>query len=312
MEKRFYVADAHTDFLYGAVNYGFDFGAPRERQRTNLADFRAGGMALQVFAAWMDSGHQWPFLEQFSRMADAFDKLIATYDTELVRFDKNFGPKDGRIAAVLSVEGGGELLAEAPDMPEKLRARGVRAFSFTWNNSNLFAHGAGRFSVLGLTARGRDAVRRLNEVGIAIDVSHLNDRCTDDVLAVSSAPVFASHSNSRAVCNSPRALKREQIQAIANKGGVICVNFYPKQLRSLGEASIEDVANHIESIASIGGVNCVGLGSDFDGMKTYPKGLDSYSDIPKLLDILASRGFSSDDIGKVAFGNLYGFLRKFG
>lgn len=309
--SHFHIADAHTDYLYGAVNFGYDLRSPKARQRTNLADFTASGTALQVFAAWMDDAHEWPFFEQFSRMTDAFDNMLLTDCDMLVRFDRDFDPSCGLIAAVLSVEGGGELLRGNPDMPHILASRGVKAFSFTWNNSNAMAHGAGRGAYRGLTAAGKDAVGKLNDAGIAIDVSHLNDAGIDDVLSLSNAPVFASHSNSRAVCRTARALKNEHISEIARSGGVVCVNYYPKQLCRRGEATIYDVVDQIEAVASIGGIDSVGLGSDFDGMQTYPRGLERYTDVPELLKLLSARGMSDEDISKVAYYNLAGYLKRF-
>jgi membrane dipeptidase len=120
--------------------------------------------------------------------------------------------------------------------------------------------------------------------------------------------VAATHSCARALCDHPRNLTDEQLRALAAVGGVVGVNFCPDFLVEHEEAVLEDVVRHIVHIAQIAGVGCVGLGSDFDGVDTLPKGLEEASRLPMLLEALGRAGFSSSEIADIAWGNFWRVL----
>jgi membrane dipeptidase len=142
-------------------------------------------------------------------------------------------------------------------------------------------------------------------------VSHLSDDGIEDALVYSTQPIFASHSNARRLMNAPRCLRDEHIKAIAEKGGVVGVNFYGPQLCESGHAEIKDIVRHIAHIASIAGVEHVCIGSDFDGMQRYPKDLRNPSDLPALLDALLREGFTEADVQRIAYRNLHDYIVRF-
>lgn len=187
-------------------------------------------------------------------------------------------------------------------------ATGVRMIGLTWHDDHAFATSHGYRGPVGLTDLGRRAVRRMNELGIAVDVSHMSDRAVDDVLAASRAPVFASHSNARALCDDSRNLTDDHIARIAKTGGVVGINFYTAHLRKGGRATLQDVVRHIEHIRDVGGIGSVGLGSDFDGIPRGPEGLETAAQLPALRRALSERGFSDADVAAIFGGN---FLRAF-
>ena len=187
-------------------------------------------------------------------------------------------------------------------------ATGVRMIGLTWQGDHDFATSSVYRGSVGLTALGRRAVQRMNELGIAVDVSHMSDRAVEDVLSLSKAPVFASHSNARALCDVRRNLTDDHIARIAKTGGIVGVNFYPPHLRKSGTATLQDVVRHIEHIRDVGGIESVGLGSDFDGIRHGPAGLESAAQLPALRRTLSERGFSQADIAAIFGGN---FLRAF-
>ncbi len=300
-----YFSDGHTDYLYGAVNRGYDFLTPVSGQSVSLGRLKAGGVKLQCFAAWMDIDLKRSYLSQFMSMYDAFCTLLEEHD-ELVPLTKDFDPSGDKIAAVLTIEGG-EAVEGQEDILRSFRRMGVKAMSLTWNNRNELGNPALKKNRKGLTFLGKEIVREMGRLGMAVDVSHLNDAGIDDVLA-EDAPVFASHSNARAVYFSPRSLCDEHIKQIARRGGTIGVNFYPKQLCE-GSASVHDAAMHALHIAETGGASCLAIGSDFDGMGKYPKGLEDPSCLPNLARELAACGFDGDALAACCGGNLMRFMK---
>ncbi|MDO5110869.1 MAG: dipeptidase [Clostridia bacterium] len=303
------VGDAHCDFLYYMANKRWDIGAKKDRQTIYLPSLREGGVKLQFFAVWMDADQKQPFVRQCSAMLDAFDTMLDKHPDALVPFSKDYTPADERIACVLTIEGGEAIEGEI-DALDRLYARGVRAMTLTWNYRNDLAYPATGLRNRGLTRLGKAAVERMSSLGIALDVAHLNDAGIDDVLERASRPIFASHSNARAVYESKRSLCDRHIQEIAKGGGVICVNFYPRQL-SKGEATAEDVVRHIDHIAGLVGTAHVGIGSDFDGMNCMPKDLRSSADIPILWEKLLRLGYSQADVERIAYHNLRDYIVQF-
>ncbi|MBR4636834.1 MAG: dipeptidase [Clostridia bacterium] len=305
----FPAADAHCDFLYGMINRGYDLSRPARRQAIRLDKLREGGVKLQFFAAWIDMEFETNPLSQCCQMIDAYCRMLEA-NPSLVPLTRDFDPSGEKIAAVLTVEGGEAIEASIANL-RILHRLGVRAMTLTWNDANRLAYPAAGGSRKGLTKLGRDAVREMCRLGVAVDLAHLNDHGIDDVLEIATRPVFASHSNARALCASPRCLKDEHIREIARKGGVIGVNFFHKQLAEGRMATVGDVVAHIEHIASVGGVNCAALGSDFDGMGTYIEGLSTSAGMPLIANELLRLNYSEHDVKRIMFGNLYDYIIGF-
>ena len=301
-----FFADGHCDFLYGMVNDGYDIASPVGRQSVSLERLKAGNVKLQLFAAWMDVKHRRGFLSQFVSMADAFERMIAE-TPELVKLTPDFDVNGDKIAALLTIEGG-EAVEGQLDVLRTVRRMGVGAMTLTWNTKNELASPALKKDKKGLTFLGKEIVREMGRIGMAVDVSHLNDAGIDDVLS-EEVKVFASHSNSRAVYYSPRSLSDEHIRAIAQKGGTVGVNFYHKQLCDGEPAHIEDVVRHAMHILEVGGENCLAIGSDFDGMGRYPVGLEDPSGLPRLGAALERAGVTGEALEKVCWKNLMRFAK---
>ncbi len=175
------------------------------------------------------------------------------------------------------------------------------AASLTWNGDNPYGSGIGGTG--GLTSLGRALALSLHRDGTRIDVSHLNDTSRREILSMG-LPVCATHCNARRLCDSPRNLPDDDIREIAAMGGVIGITMVPHFLRDSGAgADIAAVADHLEHVAEVGGVDSVGIGSDFDGVETLPEGMGGVRDLPLVPDELRRRGWSSVDVSKVASGN---------
>ena len=215
--------------------------------------------------------------------------------------------KAGKIAAIPSIEGG-EALEGNLAILRILYRLGIRLITITWNHRNQIADGVGETrSNGGLTNFGIKVIDEMNRLGMLIDVSHISKAGFWDVVKRSKFPIIASHSNCYTLCSHPRNLKDEQIKVLADKGGVIGVTFVPGFLtKDTKKASVEDVLNHIDYMINIGGVDCVGLGSDFDGTESMPLNLEGVDKMPNITNGLLNRGYKEKEIKKILGGN---FLR---
>ena len=303
----YYIADAHCDFLYGAMEYGYRLKTRTRNQSIHLDGLQKGHVALQLFACWYDSKLKTSPSQQCFTMIDCFYRMLEE-NPELVPFSPTFDPASGKTAALLTIEGG-EACEGSLSMLRIFKRLGVGAMTFTWNENNELGGAAMARRQKGLTALGKEMLREMNRIGVAMDVSHLSDAGILAALSYSDAPVFASHSNARSVCGSARCLPDEMIREIALQGGVIGVNFYSPQLVEKGRAHMEDIVRHIMHIVSVGGIDCCCFGSDFDGINVTPEGLEDISRIGVIFEEMRKRGYSEDDIAKVAGGN---FLRVMG
>ena len=307
----FPIADAHCDFLYYMQNDGWSILRPQERQAVALPYMRASGVALQFFAAWIDAELKNSCVNQCLALIDAYWRMLEASSGALTPLTADFDPRSGQVATVLTIEGG-EAIDGSLEALRMFHRLGVRAMTLTWNYSNELASPAMRRMNKGLTPLGRKVVREMDRIGMALDVAHLSDAGISEALSLATRPIFASHSNARAVCPHRRSLGDAHIREIARSGGVICVNFYPPQLRADGEmASATDVARHAAHIAALAGPAHVALGSDFDGMCAYPWNLKTQADLPNLLQALADVGFSQEEIRRIAYDNLRDYIVQF-
>ncbi|MDL2217680.1 dipeptidase [Christensenellaceae bacterium OttesenSCG-928-M15] len=303
------VADAHCDFLYGMYELRFDIADPEKGQTIYLPYMKQGGVKLQFFAAWIDRSLKTPYLQQCLSMIDCYERMLEAHPDAFEKLTKAYSPTGDKIATVLTVEGG-EAIEGSLAALRTLKRLGVSAMTLTWNHHNELAYAAMKRGAKGLTSLGKEAVAEMNRIGIALDVSHLSDGGIDDALLISKAPIFASHSNARAVYDTPRALCDDHIRAIKKQGGVIGVNFFHKQLCD-GDASIRDIVRHMMHVIKIGGIECCCIGSDFDGMTQYPRDLQNCSYLQDLLGALRAEGLGEEDLYKIAYGNLYDYIVQF-
>lgn len=208
---------------------------------------------------------------------------------------------EGKISAFLTVEEGGILDGDLTRL-DRLYQEGIRLMTLTWNHENCLAYPNSRdphLMQLGLKPFGIEVVERMNELGMVIDVSHMSDGGFWDVLKYSKKPVVASHSNARSLCNHPRNLSDEMIKALAEKGGVAGVNFYPYFVRENGKISAEDLADHIVHMYRVGGEDFVAIGTDFDGFDEGKSDIKDIGQMRYVYDIVKQRGFTESQMEKL-------------
>lgn len=305
------VVDAHCDTLTVLAEQKRHLGQLSDQGHLDLPRLKMGGVKVQFFAAFISPEYKHAPLKRALEMIDIFLLEIAENPKDIQHVKtlneiyQAYGT--GKVAALLTVEGG-ECLEGSLEVMQKLYELGVRGLTLTWNNRNELGNGVNAREKTGLTPFGRNVVEKLNSLGVLIDVSHLSEEGYRDVLAQSRQPVIASHSNCKALCNHPRNLSDEQISLLASAGGVIGITFVPAFLGG-EKPSLEEVLKHIDHAVAVGGIDCVGLGSDFDGTSRMTLGLEDCSCWPAITAGLINRGYCEEEIKKIIGGN---FLRVIG
>ncbi|MFY9175386.1 MAG: dipeptidase [Peptococcia bacterium] len=303
------VVDGHCDTLLELYTKKRSFWEENSGCQLDWHLARSGKINLQFIACFLEPQYK-PFgaLSRILELLDYFHFLQEEgrkngQYLEIIRSREDLSdlsPADFKV--LLAIEGGEALEGRLSNL-RILYGLGFRSITLTWNQRNEIADGvAENEGKGGLTNFGKEVVREMNRLGMLIDVSHLNEAGFWDVLSLSTKPLVASHSCCRSLCNHPRNLTNSQLKALQENGGVIGINFYPNFLGS-GELTIENVIEHIEYAAEIAGIDHVGLGSDFDGIDTVPKGLENAAKLPTLTELLLKRGWKDSELIKVLGGN---------
>lgn len=325
------VFDLHCDTLdrlafYGdaSVPGGFaehDAGIPADRM-TTLADndahislARMVGFAwCQCFAAFIpDVVHGDVAWGLFERVQRVWERELDRCGDQLARActmaDVETAHAAGKTAGIFTVEGASFLEdnAAAEVRLDALAEAGVRTVTLTWNGPN--ALGSGNDTTDGLTAFGRVTVRELERRGIVVDVSHLNDEGFKDMCTVAERPFVASHSNARALCGHPRNLADWQLRELADRGGIVGLNFCRDFLSEAHpDPTPDDVLRHVDHVLEVAGEDVPALGSDYDGCDV-PTWLDPCDHIGTLHDLLTHQ-FDRTIADKLFYKNAQSFFTR--
>jgi len=306
------LVDTHNDAPMRVVA-GFDIGQRSERGHTDLPRLKEGGVGAIFFSAYVAARYarQNQAAHRALEMIDAIRHDIVARHPEQVMLaltaeDIERARRQGKLAVLIGIEGG-HAIEDSLRLLRAFYTLGARYMTLTHVNTNNWADSSGDLNDPrvkhhnGLTDFGRQVIAEMNRLGMIVDVSHVSDKTFWDVLAASRAPVMASHSSCRALCDHPRNLTDEMIRALAKKGGLIQINFAPEFLtrRETPPANLDDVVEHIAHAVRVGGVEAVGIGSDFDGIDRAPVGLEDVSKFPELTRALLARGFSPADLRKI-------------
>lgn len=274
----------------------------------------------------MPAGTRWVqcfaiFIPDHLRKGEAaafFDRYAASYHAQMAAMGDRVADcacfsqlesalAAGKFAGLLTVEGGAVLAGDV-DRVAAVRDAGVRMLTLTWNGPNEL--GSGHDTPGGLTGFGREAVAAMEERGVLVDVSHLNDRGFEDLLAVAKKPFVASHSNARSVCPHRRNLPDAFIREMVDRDCLIGLNFARSFLSENGAGGgMEDLCRHVFRFLELGAEKNLALGSDYDGTDIHPE-LDS---VEKTLDIrgaLVSRGVPEETADGILFGNAWRFFAR--
>jgi membrane dipeptidase len=341
------VMDGHNDLLWALrelCGYEFDQVDIAERQdgrvHSDLPRLRAGGVGAQFWSVFVPSTLEHAAYAMVERYADRL--VLATTADEV-----EAAWASGRIASLLGAEGGHQIDGSLGVL-RMLHRLGVRYLTLTHNENVPWADSATDEPVLGgLSDFGRQVVSEMNRLGMLVDLSHVSADTMRDTLAVSEAPVIFSHSSAYALVDHPRNVPDDVLTGMGAAGGVCMVAFVPRFVsvehrawalaaeepaRAAGidpkvladfepflaelektepppPATVADVVAHVEHVREVAGIDHVGLGADFDGVTQLPDGLEDVSCYPALLEALADRGWSAEDLGKLTCRNALRVMR---
>ncbi len=310
------IVDGHCDTILEIMNHKRNLEKKSTTGHLDIPRMKEGGINVQFFAVFIEDIYKPDrSLKRTLQLIDCFYKEIER-NRDDISLVINYNQikevnKAGKIAAILSIEGG-EALEGDLGVLRVLYRLGVRLLTLTWNQRNRIADGMGESRTgSGLTEFGLKVIDEMNDLGMLIDVSHLSETGFWDVIKRSKTPIVVSHSNCYALCPHLRNLKDEQIKALADKDGVIGITFVPDFLtQEKRKTSVKDVVKHIDYLVEKVGVDYVGLGSDFDGTGELPLGLEGVDKIPNLTEELLDRGYKEREIEKILGGNFLRVFRK--
>jgi membrane dipeptidase len=344
------VVDTHDDTTQRFLDGDFDLLPRNGSGSIDIPRMKEGGLGAIFFSIWIPSKITGPdavkhALDQIDAVREQAWKhpkeiALATTAAEIREARKN-----GKIAALMGVEGG-HMIASDLSVLRSFAALGVRYMTLTHSGNDEWADSSmDKAAHNGLTDFGKDVVREMNRLGVMVDISHVSDKTFYDALEVSKAPLIASHSSCRAICDAPRNMTDQMIKDLAAKGGVIQVNYHvgflSQEFRDAEKADPEinkaiaaevekrcgdkegcqliegdkitreyvdkgklprvdwtRIIEHIDHAVKIGGVEHVGLGSDFDGAN-MPFGMEDASKLPKITEALLRKGYSEGDVRKI-------------
>jgi len=309
--------DLHCDTI-SKVHFSRRAGLDRNKFHVDLEKLKKADSQAQFFAIF----NPYTFLNRSDLLCSLKNrttkKMIRTFYREMeknsseISHVRSFGElerntAEGKISALLTIEGAGDL-GNRIERVDEYYSMGVRLMTLLWSRENCLGYPHSKKPAemnRRLKHFGIEVVTQMDELGMIIDVSHLSDGGFSDVLKTAKGPVIASHSDARNLTNHTRNLRDDQIKALAERGGVIGVNFCPPFIHVTGEKDecrLEDIIRHVEYLRNTGGIDVCAVGSDYDGISGKLE-LADISRMGLLADGLKDRGFSDGDIEKVFSGN---------
>ncbi len=329
------VLDTHVDTTLRLREPDWDFSGRHGDGHVDLPRIIEGGLNTVFFSIFMPgtvTGDK-AVHDSFDRIA-SIHRLVENLSAEMALCttveEIREARRQGKIAALMGMEGG-HMINNSLSVLGMYARLGIRYLTLTHSVNTEWADSSNDEPQFGgLTEFGKKIVKRLNHLGIMVDISHASDKTFWDTLATSQAPLIASHSSCRALSPHRRNMSDQMIAALAAKGGVIQITFVDqfldntpfqawekrkvaKQASGAGagnpdpqedhseerpKVGWEKILDHIDHAVEVAGVDHVGLGSDFDGA-TMPQGMDDATYLPKITEGLLRRGYSEDDIGKI-------------
>jgi membrane dipeptidase len=288
---------------------------------TDIPRLRQGGVGAMFWSVYVPASLAGPeavratieqvdlFFEAMRRYPDAFEPALSADDVERAS-------EAGKIASLIGIEGG-HSIDSSLSILRMLHRLGARYMTLTHSSSTPWADAAGQPPEHGgLSPKGEQVVSEMNRLGMIVDLSHVSPETMEGALRVTRAPVIFSHSSARAVCDVPRNVPDNVLEMLPENGGVVMVTFVAEFIsgRKNGEpgsgATVSRVADHIDHIKRVAGIDHIGIGSDFDGATKLPVGLEDVSKFPALTVELLKRGYSDEEIKKILRLNVIRVMRE--
>jgi membrane dipeptidase len=338
LHKQVPLIDGHNDYPWAlrGLDPGRDFNSaeiskPVPKLMTDIPRLRQGGVGGQFWSVYVPSTMQGKeavraTLEQIDIVHRMTRRWPETFEMAYTAADVERSFKAGRIGSLIGMEGGHSIDSSLATL-RMMYSLGARYMTLTHSANVPWADASPGPPVLGgLSKFGEEVVREMNRLGMLVDLSHVSPDTMEDALRVTEAPVIFSHSSAKALCNVHRNVPDHILQLVAKNGGVVMVTFVPgfisqavadydakpaaERTGTAPRATLSQVADHIDHIRKVAGIDHVGLGGDFDGISSVVAGLEDVSTYPALTAELLKRGYKDDDIRKILGLNVLRAMRQ--
>src|SRR5262245_27927343 len=339
IHKQTPLIDGHNDYPWALRDLDpgrdlakADITKPVPKLMTDIPRLRQGGVGAQFWSVYVPASMQGKeavraTLEQIDIVHRMTMRWPDTFEIAYTAADIERSFKSKHIGSLIGVEGGHSIDNSLATL-RMLYTLGAQYMTLTHSANLAWADSATDKPVHGgLTRFGEEVVREMNRLGMLVDLSHVSPDTMEDALRVTAAPVIFSHSSAKAVCNHPRNVPDNILQTVAKNGGVVMVTFVPgfisqavadfdarpeaeRKGMTAPRATISQVADHIDHIRKVAGIDHIGLGGDFDGITQVVQGLEDVSKYPDLTAELLKRGYKDDDIKKILGLNVLRVMRQ--
>lgn len=318
--------DAHCDIWTDVTHHYLD-GERDIFRKYHYERLKKGQIEGGIFVIWNDPPYDKDPLKRTHQMMDAITReepdcadiltVARSYD------DMMKAREEGKMYAFIGLEGL-KSIGEDLDLIDEFYKFGARHAGLTWNEENPLATGALGNPDRGLTDAGRRAVRKIQDKGMILDVSHLNDKSFWDLIDAATGPVAATHTNCRALCNQRRNLMDDQLKELAKTGGIIGLNSFNEFVHAEEDKqTVENLVKHLIHMVDIMGIDHVGFGFDFSEFikgetlssfsrqaNPYTIGLEDASHVPNVINEMKRVGFNDEEIQKISHGNWHRLIKQ--
>jgi len=339
IHKQAPLIDGHNDYPWAlrGLDPGRDFSKaeiskPVPSLMTDIPRLRQGGVGGQFWSVYVPSTMQGKeavraTLEQIDIVHRMARQWPETFEMVYTAADVGRSHRAGRIGSLIGMEGGHSIDSSLATL-RMMHALGARYMTLTHSANVPWADASPGPAVLGgLSKFGEEVVREMNRLAMLVDLSHVSPDTMEDALRVTEAPVIFSHSSAKAICNVHRNVPDNVLQLVKKNGGVVMVTFVPgfisqevaeydakpaaeRSKTPAPKATLSQVADHIDHIRMVAGIDHIGLGGDFDGITSVVVGLEDVSTYPALTAELLKRGYTDDDVKKVLGLNVLRVMRQ--
>jgi membrane dipeptidase len=339
LHKQTPLIDGHNDYPWalrgldpGRDLNNADITKPVPKLMTDVPRLRQGGMGAQFWSVYVPSTMMGKeavraTLEQIDIVHRMTMRWPQTFEMAYTAADIERSFDAGRIGSLIGMEGGHSIDNSLATL-RAMHTLGAQYMTLTHSANLAWADASPGPAVLGgLSIFGEEVVREMNRLGMLVDLSHVSADTMEDALRVTAAPVIFSHSSAKAICNVHRNVPDNVLQMVAKNGGVVMVTFVPgfisqavadfdarpeaeRKGLTAPKATLSQVADHIDHIRKIAGIDHIGLGGDFDGITQVVVGLEDVSKYPDLTAELLKRGYKDNDIKKILGQNVLRVMRQ--
>ena len=339
LHKQTPLIDGHNDYPWAlrgldpARDLGkADITKPVPKLMTDVPRLRQGGMGAQFWSVYVPATMKGQeavraTLEQIDIVHRMVLRWPQVFEIAYTAEDIERSFKAGKIGSLIGMEGGHSIDNSLATL-RMMHALGAQYMTLTHSANLAWADASpGPATLGGLSKFGEEVVHEMNRLGMLVDLSHVSPDTMEDALRVTAAPVIFSHSSAKAICNVHRNVPDNILQMVAKNGGVVMVTFVPgfisqavadfdakpeaeRKGLTAPKATLSQVADHIDHIRKVAGIDHIGLGGDFDGISSVVSGLEDVSKYPDLTAELLKRGYKDDDIKKILGQNVLRVMRQ--